>query len=129
MNYFKLLSILFAGILVAGSSSAGHPGGSGSAQIFRDRAKVVDVIPVYQDYGYGHDNDRGHGSRGRSVSTKSTAKITSKHIIHHDHPRYGYRELTGYKVKYKFRDHKYWTFTTDHPGRYIEVRVKLTPLG
>jgi len=37
------------------------------------------------------------------------------------------QQLTGYRVKYRYEGKTYYTQTTDHPGKFIRVRVKVSP--
>jgi len=37
------------------------------------------------------------------------------------------QQLVGYRVKYNYEGQTYYTQTTEHPGRYIPVRVSVYP--
>ena len=37
------------------------------------------------------------------------------------------QQLTGYRVKYRYDGRLFDTFTTEHPGRHIPVRVRISP--
>ena len=37
------------------------------------------------------------------------------------------QQLTGYRVKYRYDGHIFHTHTTEHPGKHIPVRVKVSP--
>jgi uncharacterized protein YcfJ len=37
------------------------------------------------------------------------------------------QQLTGYRVKYRYDGHTFYTQTREHPGKYIPVRVKVSP--
>ena len=37
------------------------------------------------------------------------------------------QQLTGYRVKYRYEGKTYYTQTTEHPGKFIRVRVKVSP--
>ena len=37
------------------------------------------------------------------------------------------QQLTGYRVKYRYEGKTYYTETTEHPGKFIPVRVKVSP--
>jgi uncharacterized protein YcfJ len=39
------------------------------------------------------------------------------------------QELTGYRVKYRYDGRIFYTHTTEHPGKYIPVRVKVSAAG
>jgi len=38
------------------------------------------------------------------------------------------RELVGYNVNYKYRGESYWTETVSDPGKYLKLRVNITPM-
>ena len=37
------------------------------------------------------------------------------------------QQLTGYRVKYRYDGHIFYTQTREHPGKYIPVRVRVSP--
>jgi uncharacterized protein YcfJ len=37
------------------------------------------------------------------------------------------QQLVGYRVKYRYEGQTYYTQTTEHPGDYLPVRVKVSP--
>lgn len=37
------------------------------------------------------------------------------------------QQLTGYRVKYRYDGHVFHTQTREHPGKYIPVRVRVSP--
>ena len=37
------------------------------------------------------------------------------------------QQLTGYRVKYRYEGKTYYTETTEHPGKFIPVRVRVSP--
>lgn len=37
------------------------------------------------------------------------------------------QEVVGYRVKYRYNGKIHWTRTQEHPGRYINVKVKVRP--
>ena len=38
------------------------------------------------------------------------------------------QQLVGYRVKYRYEGQTYYTQTTEHPGKHIPVRVKVSPV-
>jgi len=38
------------------------------------------------------------------------------------------RELVGYNVQYKYRGKSYWTETNSDPGKYLQLKVSITPM-
>ncbi|MCU4674923.1 glycine zipper 2TM domain-containing protein [Catenovulum sp. 2E275] len=46
-----------------------------------------------------------------------------------NHNRVEYRqELTGYDVSYRYKGQIYYTHTRNHPGKFIDLAVNITPL-
>jgi uncharacterized protein YcfJ len=39
------------------------------------------------------------------------------------------QQLTGYRVKYSYEGQTYYTQTTEYPGKFIPVRVKVSPVN
>ena len=39
------------------------------------------------------------------------------------------QQLIGYRVKYRYEGQTYYTQTTEHPGKHIPVRVKVSPVN
>ena len=39
------------------------------------------------------------------------------------------QQLVGYRVKYRYEGQTYYTQTTEHPGKFIQVRVKVSPVN
>jgi uncharacterized protein YcfJ len=92
----------------------------------------------------GHQFGRG---RGNDVSTVAGAVIGS--VIGHEMSDSDYEEdyrvtserrcteidhweskqqLTGYRVKYRYAGHNYFTHTREHPGQWLDIRVSIDPL-
>lgn len=38
------------------------------------------------------------------------------------------QQLTGYRVKYRYAGHNYFTHTREHPGQWLDIRVSVDPL-
>lgn len=69
-------------------------------------------------HGSSRYNERhyGHHSYGQQCS-----------VSYEDGP--SVRELTGYKVTYKYKGERFHTFTKHHPGHKIRIQVNVTPAG
>jgi len=39
------------------------------------------------------------------------------------------QQLVGYRVKYRYEGQTYYTQTTEHPGKFIPVRVRVSPVN
>ena len=39
------------------------------------------------------------------------------------------QQLTGYRVKYRYEGQTYYTQTTEYPGKFIPVRVRVSPVN
>jgi len=39
------------------------------------------------------------------------------------------QQLTGYRVKYRYEGQTYYTETTEHPGKFLPVRVNVSPVN
>lgn len=39
------------------------------------------------------------------------------------------QQLVGYRVKYRYEGQTYYTQTAEHPGKFIRVRVKVSPVN
>jgi len=39
------------------------------------------------------------------------------------------QQLTGYRVKYRYEGQTYYTHTMEHPGKFIPVRVEVSPVN
>ena len=39
------------------------------------------------------------------------------------------QQLVGYRVKYRYEGQTYYTRTTEHPGKFLPVRVRVSPVN
>ena len=53
---------------------------------------------------------------------------TERHCEVENHTTYEER-LVGYRVKYRYEGQTYYTRTEAHPGKHIQVRVKVSPVN
>ena len=69
----------------------------------------------------------GHGLHNSHVRHRPTVE----HVRHCETvDRYDEEQrLTGYRVKYRYDGRIFHTQTTEHPGKYIPVRVKVSAAG
>ncbi|ATC94283.1 hypothetical protein [Pseudoalteromonas tunicata] len=96
-----------------------------------DEAKVINVTPVYHHDYYSnryddhfddkvivkHNNDN---HRGKIIITTDNK--------HHNKRRNKSNRVIGYNVSYKYRGQVFDTFTEQHPGNYISVKLNIEPL-
>jgi len=91
----------------------------------------------------GHQFGRGRGktaltvagtllgaSLGHGYSTSQyRPRQTVEHVRHCETvDRYEQQQqLVGYRVKYRYEGQTYYTETTEHPGKFIPVRVSVSP--
>jgi len=93
----------------------------------------------------GHQFGRGSGKTALTVAgTLLGASLGQEHnrSYHRQRPTVDHvrrcetvnryeqeQQLTGYRVKYRYEGQTYYTQTTDHPGKFIPVRVRVTPVN
>jgi len=94
----------------------------------------------------GHQVGRGHGKDVATVVGTILGAAIGDNIAHNKHrPHHGrhssierrcetvdnyttHKEVVGYRVKYRYKGHTYWTRTDEHPGDYIQVQVDVHPI-
>ncbi|MFK5894488.1 MAG: glycine zipper 2TM domain-containing protein [Pseudomonadota bacterium] len=71
---------------------------------------------------------------GDNLSNRQTPRYNrhKKYISHETHcdtinTISSHEEIVGYRVKYRYKGHFYWTRTVNHPGKYIDVKVNVQP--
>ena len=88
------------------------------------------------------------GGRGKTVLTVAGALLGASIGNDHNNARYRGRrgvervqrcetidryeqeqQLTGYRVKYSYEGQTYYTQTAEYPGKFIPVRVKVSPVN
>lgn len=69
----------------------------------------------------------GHGY----TSSHHRQQPTAEHVRHCETvDRYEQqKQLVGYRVKYRYEGQTYYTQTRKHPGKYLRVRVDVSPLS
>jgi uncharacterized protein YcfJ len=99
------------GGVVANSVSRGRGRG-------RDTATLAGTL-----LGGAIGHDLSHHRRGGHYTTTYERRCETTH-----HTRYE-EELTGYNVTYRYKGRVFTTFTTEHPGERIPVRVNVRPIN
>ena len=102
--------------------AGGIVGGVVGNQFGRGRGKTaLTVAGALLGASMGHDYNTSH-YRGRP---------RVEHVRHCETvDRYEQeQQLTGYRVKYRYEGQTYYTQTTEYPGKFIPVRVKVSPVN
>ncbi len=101
-----------AGAILGGA--VGHQFGKG------DGKDVMTVAGMLLGGSIGNDlgNKPVHG--GRYATTERRCETVDNYRET--------RELVGYNVNYKYRGKSYWTETVSDPGKYLKLRVNITPM-
>lgn len=174
----KLITTTMIGLMIAGSgiAVAGHQY-KYDRHTYYDRAKVVDVEPIYRHvristphqecyeeevrrpvYHRNSDgaalvggliggivgNELGHGKKGATIAGAlvgaAIGKSTNRHRDHyseqvsyeeHCATRVSYRteqRIEGYNVTYRYKGEEFTTRMYEHPGKFVQVRVRVSPV-
>ena len=102
--------------------AGGIVGGVVGNQFGRGRGKTaLTVAGALLGASMGHDYNTSH-YRGRP---------RVEHVRHCETvDRYEQeQQLVGYRVKYRYEGQTYYTQTTEYPGKFIPVRVKVSPVN
>ncbi len=67
----------------------------------------------------GHEYNRSHHRPRSSVEHVRHCETVDRYEQE--------QQLVGYRVKYRYEGQTYYTETTEHPGKFIPVRVRVTP--
>jgi uncharacterized protein YcfJ len=67
----------------------------------------------------GHEYNRSHTRHRPAVERVRQCETVERYEQE--------QQLTGYRVKYRYDGHVFYTQTTEHPGNYIPVRVRVSP--
>ncbi|MEN8108938.1 MAG: glycine zipper 2TM domain-containing protein [Pseudomonadota bacterium] len=70
----------------------------------------------------GHDHNVSHHRRHRPVTEHARRCETVDRYEEE-------QQLVGYRVKYRYEGQTYYTETTEHPGKFIPVRVRVSPVN
>ena len=70
----------------------------------------------------GNDHNSAHYRGGRRGVENVRRCETVDHYEQEQH-------LVGYRVKYSYEGQTYYTRTTEYPGKFIPVRVKVSPVN
>ena len=70
----------------------------------------------------GHDYNTSH-HRGRRSTVDHVRRCETVDRYEQE------QRLTGYRVKYRYEGQIYYTQTTEHPGKFLPVRVKVSPVN
>ena len=69
----------------------------------------------------GNDHNRGHYRGRQTVDSVRRCETVDRYEQQ--------QQLVGYRVKYSYEGQTYYTRTTEYPGKFIPVRVKVSPVN
>ena len=101
-----------AGAILGGA--VGHQFGKG------DGKDVMTVAGMLLGGSIGNDIGKKPVHAGRYATTEKRCETVDNYRET--------RELVGYNVNYKYRGNSYWTETDSDPGKYLKLKVSLTPM-
>lgn len=99
-------------------------GGVLVSEMHRGRGKGKDAAVLagaLMGGALGHDLSRNQRTHGH-YSTQTEQRCDVEHVTTYE------EELVGYRVKYLYEGQVFTTRTEHHPGKWIKVRVGVTPL-
>ena len=101
--------------------AAGIVGGVLGNELGRGRGKTaLTVAGTLLGASLGHSYSTSHRRQQPTVERVRRCETVD---------RYEQQEqLVGYRVKYRYEGQTYYTQTTEHPGKHIRVRVKVSPV-
>lgn len=101
-----------------------------------DEAKVIKVTPVYKKTVQHYNHSASPLTHYSAELKHNNVKVRVKHHghqerhQHHKQPKHDYRhnELAGFNVTYKYKGNVFHTFTKEHPGHRITVKLNIAPI-
>ena len=106
-----------------GTVLGGVIGGALANGLHQGRGKGKDAATlagVLLGGAIGHDISQ-HASHGHQKAVTQRFCETRNHTTYEE-------QVVGYRVKYRYRGQVYTTRTEHHPGKWIPVRINVTPL-
>ena len=102
--------------------AGGIVGGVVGNQFGRGRGKTaLTVVGALLGASIGHDYNTSH-YRGRPrVENVRHCETVDRYEQE--------QQLVGYRVKYRYEGQTYYTQTTEYPGKFIPVRVRVSPVN
>lgn len=100
-----------AGGLVGGL--VGHQFGNGRGKT------ALTIVGTLLGASVGHEVGRSHHRHHPRVETVRRCETVDRYEQQ--------QQLSGYRVKYRYEGQTYYTRTAEHPGKFIPVRVKVSP--
>ncbi len=108
--------------------AGGIIGGVVGNQFGRGRGKTaLTVAAALLGASIGNDHNNSHyRGQGRGGGHRGAKQVQRCETV----DRYDQQQqLTGYRVKYSYEGQTYYTRTTEYPGKFIPVRVKVSPVN
>jgi uncharacterized protein YcfJ len=106
--------------------AGGIIGGVVGNQFGRGRGKTALTVAgalLGASIGNDHNNARYRGRRGGHRGAKQVQRCETIDRYEQE------QQLTGYRVKYRYEGQTYYTQTAEYPGKFIPVRVKVSPVN
>ena len=106
--------------------AGGIVGGVVGNQFGRGRGKTaLTVAGALLGASIGNDHNSSHYRRRRGGHRGAKQVQRCETIDRYEQEQ----QLTGYRVKYSYEGQTYYTRTTEYPGKFIPVRVKVSPVN
>ena len=102
---------MITGAIIGGA--IGNQFGKGSGRKAMTVAGLLLGGAIGDDIGRQHSYSRGYHT------TERRCRVVDNYRSR--------QEVVGYRVKYRYNGKIHWTRTQEHPGRYINVKVKVRP--
>jgi len=115
-----------SGIILGGliGGAAGHQFGKGHGK------EVATVIGSVIGAVVGNNIEKNNHHRNRHYHSSHDNQEPYYKTQCKTHKTYSQtKKIVGYKVKYRYQGHNFWTKTKHHPGKYLDIRINLHPLG
>jgi len=102
--------------------AGGIVGGVVGNQFGRGRGKTaLTVAGALLGASIGHDHNTSRYRQRPSVGHVKRCETVDRYEQE--------QQLVGYRVKYRYEGQTYYTETTEYPGKFIPVRVKVSPVN
>lgn len=102
--------------------AGGILGGVAGNQFGRGHGKTaMTVVGSLLGASLGNNYGKAHHRQQPTVDSVRRCKTVDRYEQQ--------QQLTGYRVKYRYEGQTYYTDTAEHPGKFIPVRVNVSPVS